>query len=331
MQLGNFKNLLLFSASLTLLTGALSAFYPSALADEAENSKDTSTTGQEKKSTASEKSDSAEDEEGESKPIPATTSAVPPPPPAEPVNDAPTSPQADEAILKAKAELAKNKFVEARQILKQSIRSNPKNVQLLMEYYPVCVKTNDWSDALQTCEKIFALDASKEKDLYVGYAEAFLKLRRTEKAQAAFQKALTFGKDKELIHHRLIEIAKLQKDEPGAEKEYTEYLKLRPTDGDMQFEYANILYKNKKTKEALTHYKLASENKPYDSSFHERYAYLLLFEKDYAGSIAEYRKAIQADPKQSARLTTALKFARAQQKAAEQAAAPKPAVPPAQK
>lgn len=79
-------------------------------------------------------------------------------------------------------------------------------------------------------------------------------------------------------------------------------------DSDMQFEYANILYKMKKTNDAIEHYKLASQLKPADAYFQERLALILFNEKDYAGSIAAFRKAIQADPKNSARLGSALKL-----------------------
>lgn len=231
------------------------------------------------------------------------------------------SPVADENAVKEVIEKARfqsnaGNLVEARQLLKQAIRTNPKDVQLLLEYYPICVKSNDWSDAVQTLEKIFALDPAKEKDLYAGYGEALYKLRRLDKAQLAFNKALDFGKDKELIHRTLIEIAKQQKNDLMAESEYAEYLKLKPNDGDMHFEYANTLYKLKKTKDALAHYKLASQLKPADAYVQEKLAFMLLSEKDYAGSIAAYRKAIQADPKNSARLAAALKYAREQQKAA---------------
>lgn len=228
----------------------------------------------------------------------------------------------NESIDKARSLVSAGNLVEARQLLKQLIRSNPKEVRLLLEYYPVCVKSNDWSDSVQTLEKLFVLDPAKEKDLYAGYGEALYKLRRLDKAQVAFNKALDFGKDKELIHRTLIEIAKQQKNDLMAESEFAEYLKLKPNDGDMQFEYANTLYKLKRNKEAVARYKLAAQLKPTDSYVQEKLGFVLLSERDYAGSIAAYRKAIQADPKSSARLGAALKYARAQQKAAGQAAEP---------
>ncbi len=80
--------------------------------------------------------------------------------------------------------------------------------------------------------------------------------------------------------------------------------------------------KMKKTNDAIDHCKLASQLKPSDAYFQERLASILFNQKDYAGSIAAYRKAIQVDPKDSARLGAALKFARAQQKAAGQTSIP---------
>ena len=253
--------------------------------------------------------------------------AVPSAPVAVPATPAVPAISVDESIQKAKAEIARNRFSEARAILKQSINANPKELKLYLEYYPLTVKTNDWSQAVQTLETIFELDPAKESEYYVGYGDAYYKLRKMDKAQMIYDKALGFGKDKDVIHRKLIDVAKQQKSESLLEKEYAEYLKLKPTDGEMQFEFANLLYKLKRNKEALAHYRLASDNRPYDSYTHERLAYILLYEKDYAGSIDAYRKAIAANPRDS-RLIAALKYAREQQKLAAKAAAPAvPATP----
>lgn len=267
-----------------------------------------------------------EESKSESQAADPSASAVSPAP--EPVSTPATKPpealKPDDAIQKARIEVNRKRFPDAKLILKQSIKANPKSIALYTELYDTCVKSNDWSDASGSLEKIMEIAPDKEKDLYVDYAFTLFKLQRYEKAKAAYDKALGFGKNKDEIYKTLIKIALAAKppDEPTAEAQYREYFKVKPNDGDMHWEYANFLYRAKKTKESLVEYKLASENRPKDSYGHERLAYLLLVEKDYDGSIAAYKKAIGSrgpDP----HLREALKYALQQQKrAAGPAAAP---------
>lgn len=220
----------------------------------------------------------------------------------------------EEAIQKARLEANRNRFSEAKLVLKQSLAANQQSVPLYMELYATCVKAKDWSDAAQSLERVMELDASKEKDVYADYGQALFQLRRYEKARTVLNKALGYGKDKDLIHKSLVKIALAEKDDPEATAEYREYLKLKPGDGDMHWEFANYLYKLGKIKDSLPEYKAASDNRPHDSYGHERYAYLLLCEKDYSGSVAAYKKAIAANPNDG-RLREALKYALQRQKA----------------
>jgi len=230
----------------------------------------------------------------------------------------------DEAIQKARLEAGRKHFAEAKQALKQALSSNQKNVALYSELYDVCSKSNDWSDATSSLEKLMECDPSREKDVYIDYAKALFHLQRYDKAKTAALKAITLGKDKEEAHRLLFQIALRKKDEPAAIAEYREYLKLKPNDGDIHWEFANLLYKNGAgLKDALPEYKAAADNRPQDSYGHERAAFLLLFDKQYDASISEYTKAIKtAPPSDSGRLNAALKYAQAQQKAAAAAASP---------
>jgi tetratricopeptide (TPR) repeat protein len=230
----------------------------------------------------------------------------------------------DEAISKARQEIGRKHFAEAKQAIKQSLIGNPKNTALYAELYEVCSKSNDWSDAAFALEKLAEADPSRERDYYVDYAKALFHLQRYEKAKAPALKAIASGKDKDEAHRLLYQIALRQKDEPTAIAEYREYLKLRPNDGEVHWEFANMLYKDGKgLKEALPEYKAAADNRPANSYGHERAAFLLLFDKQYDASISEYIKAIKTAPaSESGRLNQALKYAQAQQKAAGAGNAP---------
>lgn len=224
----------------------------------------------------------------------------------------------EDAIQKAEVEINRKRFPDAKLILKKAIAANPKSIPLYMELHSACLKSNDWSDAVSSLEKVMEIDPAKEKDVYTDYAKALFQLHRYDKAKAAFARALGFGKDKAEIHKSLIQLALREKDEPAANAEYKEYLKLKPNDGDMHWEYANFLYKGGKgLKESLPEYKAASDNRPNDSRGHEHYAYLLLCNKDFDASVDAYIKAIRVAPQGDvSRLNGALKYARQQQKLA---------------
>lgn len=246
--------------------------------------------------------------------------------PAEPVPTAAAAPEVktpEEAIQIAKHEVARKHFADAKLALKQSLAGNPQSVPLYMELYDVSVKSNDWSDALNSLEKVMEIDSSKEKDVYADYGYTLYKLKRYDKAKMSFARALSFGKNKDLIHKTMIQIALQQKDEPSADYEYKEYLKVKPNDGDMHWEYANFLYKGKKLKEAIPEYKLAAKNRPNDSYGHAFLAQLLLVEKDFDGAAAEYKKAITTCTTDASALREGMKYALAQKKLSQpQAPAP---------
>lgn len=235
------------------------------------------------------------------------------PAPATPVAEIKTP---EEAIQKARMEVERKRFTDAKLALKQCLNSNPKNIQLYMELHSVAVKANDWSDASQSLEKVMELDPSKEKELYSDYGQTLYKLKRYDKAKTVFAKALVYGKDKDAIHKTLIQIALHEKDDPSAIAEYKEYLKLKPNDGDMHWEYANFLYKGKKLKESIPEYKLAAQHRPNDSYGHAFLGQLLLVEKDYDGAVSEFKKAIQTKGGDAGSLRESLRYALKQQKLA---------------
>ncbi|MBX9688537.1 MAG: hypothetical protein K2X27_17645 [Candidatus Obscuribacterales bacterium] len=248
-----------------------------------------------------------------------------PPAPAQgaPLEEAPSSQleklNAADSIRKAEVELNRKRFAEAKTIVKKALAQCDEKTGLYLELYKISVASNDWSDASLSLEKVFELEPAREKDLMLEYAQALLKLRRNAKAKTAFNKALAFGRNKEDAYRGLIKIAQLEKDDPEAQIQMKEYLKLAPNDGDMHFEYANLLYKAGNLKESILEYKIASDKRPHDSYGHERLAYLLLCQKDFDGSINAYKKAIAVRPSE-ARLKQALSYAISQKRASQQQA-----------
>ena len=238
----------------------------------------------------------------------------------------------DLALQKAKIDMDRKRYGDAKSILKQSLNTNQKNIQLYICLFDACKRGKDWSDASTALEKIMELEPSREKDYLGEYGQTLFHLRRYDKSKQVLTKALSFGKDTDQLRKVLIQIAQFQNDEPETVKQYQEYLKLKPNDGEMHWEFANYLYRNKKIKESIPEYKLASDNKPDDAYAHERTAYLLMIDKDYDGSILYYKRAISKNNEQ--RLKVGLQYVTALKKkaaAGNSKDAPPPPPPPPQK
>ncbi len=203
----------------------------------------------------------------------------------------------------------------AKKHFKEALRIAPEKAEFYEGYYESCVKTNDWSEAINALDRWFKLDPDKEKDYGADYGEALFQLQRYDKATAALKRALTFGKKQEQIHRTLLKIAQVQQNTPAIIAEYNAVLAVK-NDGDLQAEFGGFLERLDRAPEAIPHYKAAVKLKPLDAQLQGRLAYMLLYyNKDYAGAIAAYNKAIAADPSSQA-LRDGLRYAEQQQELA---------------
>ena len=223
----------------------------------------------------------------------------------------------DQLLSSAREFVRREKYKQAKEPFKKALGLAPDNQQILAEYYLVCLKLQDWSDASSSLEKVFSLNAAKEKELYVDYAQTLWQLRKYDKAKLACKKALTFGKDKDRIYRILIKIALFEKELVLAEEYYQDFFKVAPKEGVVRLEYGKWLQGKGKPKEAIPHYKIASECRPADTNLHETLAYLLLAEKDFGGAAQEYQRAMAANPKLAGKYQASMKYALQQQRAAQ--------------
>lgn len=266
-----------------------------------------------------------EEEEKDDPPAPVETT------PAQPETGGPkaATPKPGESVEQllatSKDFVHREKYQQAQQPLKRALELSPNNMAILKELYEVSTKARDWSNTLSALEQILALDPSKEKDLYADYGQVLFNLHKYDKAKTVLKKALSFGKDKDKIFRALVKIAVLEKEDILAEEYYLEFFKVAPKDADLRLQYASYLRKRGKVKEAIPHLRIASEGLPNDSRFHETFAYLLLTEKDYNGSLEEYKRAMACAPTGSVqRIQVAYKFAAAQQRAAQKSSGTAP-------
>lgn len=264
---------------------------------------------------------SADEDEDEPETPPAATTPAPPvvPPAAAPevVPQAkapvPQEPLAD--LLSMARDLThRQKYREAKEPYKKALLQTPDDQTVLAEYYEVCVNCKDWSTASATLEKLFALNPAKEKDLYADYAQTLWELRKYDKAKPALKKAIKIGKDKEKSYKTLIKIAIIEKENVLVDEYYQEYFKAVPKEGEMRLEYAKWLQKNGKLKDAIPHYKVASECRPKDDNLHQTLGYILLTEKDYAGAIQEYERAMAANARIAPEMQNSIRYAKQMQK-----------------
>jgi tetratricopeptide (TPR) repeat protein len=239
---------------------------------------------------------------------PATNS--PPDAIADPVEQKTALPQEsrEELLATARDLVRRKKYREAKEPFKKALIHTPDDQALLAEYCTVCENNRDWSTAAATYEKLFALNPAKEKELYSDYAQTLWELRKYDKATVALKKAIGFGKDKDKSYRTLIKIALVDNDKVLAEDYYQEYFKAAPKDSDMRLECAKWLQSRGKIKEAIPHYKAASDCRPQDAQLHQTLAYILLTEKDYSGSIQEYERAMAADPKITPQMQSSIRY-----------------------
>lgn len=263
----------------------------------------------------------ADEEEDEPETPPAATTPAPPiaPPVAAPEAvpqvkaPVPQEPLAD--LLSTARDLSRRqKYREAKEPYKKALLQTPDDQTILTEYYEVCVHSKDWSTASTTLEKIFALNPAKEKDLYADYAQTLWELRKYDKAKPALKKAIKIGKDKEKTYKTLIKIAILEKENVLVDEYYQEFFKAVPKEGEMRLEYAKWLQKNGKLKEAIPHYKIASDCRPQDDNLHQTLGYILLTEKDYPGAIVEYERAMAANSRIAGPMQNSIRYAKQMQK-----------------
>jgi tetratricopeptide (TPR) repeat protein len=266
----------------------------------------------------------------EPKPV-APVEVTPPPPPVQPevVAPRPEGPGrkfGDETgetgsitvtrhLTKAKDAMESGNYSEARGQWREVIRLAPDQIDAYTGMFQACAKINDWSTAADSLEKLFIKDPSKEKDYYADYGEALFELRKYDKAAVALRKAAGYGKSMDVVHHTLARVALAQTNTQTGITELIEYLKIKPGDADVQKQVGALLETAQRVPEALVHYKASVKVKP-DGPLMGRIAYMMLLNKDYSGSIAMYKQAVMADPKNYNTYNQSIKYAEQQRDAA---------------
>lgn len=213
----------------------------------------------------------------------------------------------------AEEDFQAGRFPQAIGHFRASLDAFPNQPELYPHYWEACTKNNDWSEAKVALEKWFALQPEKKKEYSWALGETLFQLRDYEKATAALNDALKYGVKLDEIHHLLLQIALVQRNNAEATNQYIALLKIKPSDYQTQLAFANMLELQGKHLDALSHYKAAVNLQPSDGALAARVAYMLMYyNKDYNSAINYYKKAMNADPANAAQYQQNIRFAESQ-------------------
>lgn len=211
--------------------------------------------------------------------------------------------------------LEKGNWTLAKKHYGAAMAIEPSNMEYMIGYYKACLLGQDWPSVINTLEKIFRQDPSKEKLYYAEYGKALYFNNQVPQATMALKKAMTMGTNLESVHETMLGMYQWQKDYAGVVTEYKALIKLNPARHDRIKALADILWQTGNQGEAATFYKQYAKARPNDAEAQQQVGYILASIRDFPGSIAAYKRALALSP-HDPRAKQGLEYALAQQKAA---------------
>lgn len=215
----------------------------------------------------------------------------------------------------AKEMLDKGQWTLAKKHYGAAMQIEPANMEYMIGYYKACLLGQDWPSVINTLEKIFRQDPTKEKLYYADYGKALYFNNQVPQATAALKKAVTLGSNPEGVHETMLGMYQYQRDYPNVILEYKALIKCAPAKTERIKALAELLWQTGNQAESATYYKQYAKVRPTDAEAQQQLGYILCAIKDYPGSVAAYRKALAISPADP-RAKQGLDYAQAQQKAA---------------
>jgi tetratricopeptide (TPR) repeat protein len=215
----------------------------------------------------------------------------------------------------AKEMLDKGNWTLAKKHFGSAMAIEPSNMEYMVGYYKSCLLGQDWPSVINTLEKVFRKDPTKEKLYYADYGKALYFNNQVPEATMALKKAMTLGNNLESVHETMLGMYQYQRDCSGVATEYKALIKLNPARTERIKALADLLWQTGNQGEAATYYKQYAKTRPTDAEAHQQLGYILATIQDYPGSIAAYKKALAISP-HDPRAKQGLQYAQAQQKAA---------------
>lgn len=215
----------------------------------------------------------------------------------------------------AKEMLAKGNWTLAKKHYGSAMTIEPANMEYMIGYYKACLLGQDWPSVVNTLERIFKQDPTKEKVYYADYGKALYFNNQIPQATVALRKAMTMGGNLENVHETMLSMYTFQRDYGNMALEYKALIKINPTRHERMKAVADLLWQTGSQTDAAVYYKMYAKARPSDVEAQQQLGYILLFLKDYPGSIAAYKRALAIAPADP-RAKQGLDYAVAQQKAA---------------
>jgi tetratricopeptide (TPR) repeat protein len=184
---------------------------------------------------------------------------------------------------------------QAKTLMARSIMIDPPNIQFIENYASILFQTNDYSSALQICQKGLQLDQANVSLLYVGAISKY-KLHRFEDSIVQFDKLLSLEPTHiAAINERGSVLAEMGKYD-AALASFEKALQLQPQYAEAWLNKANVLKKLSRHDQAAAAYDKALALKP---GLHDAWlgrGNILRELRRYDEAFASYDKALSIKP-----------------------------------
>jgi hypothetical protein len=230
-------------------------------------------------------------------------------------------PSEDAAVSQFEHAWMKERFVEAKELSAQILKTAPQSKYYASRYYVCCIQTADWSNALSALDRVVGLD-QEHRDMYeCDYGRILFELRKYEQAKSRLQHSIACGFDTEPVHRTLLLIAIAQKDDTSAEQAYRKIASLCPTDVDSRIELAELLWKHNRKDESIKLYDQVASMIPDNAEIQAKVGYANLHQANYKAAADAYKLASESSRQQkykNARAFAEAQFATTQKMATRQ-------------
>ena len=206
-----------------------------------------------------------------------------------------TALSATDILATADALRESGRLVEAEQLYRAVLASNPEHFGCLHTIGVLCLRRNAPQDALGPLEKAVSLDpdsAEAQNDLGMALAE----LGRHSEAIQRFEKAIALKSDFATAHNNLGNALKAERRVGDAIRHFKQAIALRPDYPLAEFNLAGALAKQERHDKAIEHYRKALSGRPEWIAALCGLGFSLFLNDQVEEGLASYERALSLDP-----------------------------------
>ncbi len=200
---------------------------------------------------------------------------------------------------KALALIQHNQLAEAKPLLEQVCRANPRDVEARFMLAATYQKLGVFTQAVAAYRDVVALDPN-HAEAYFYLGNTFLALSEGEAAVAAFRDAVRRRPDYLQAHINLGALFEVQENFPAAEASFRGALRLEPGSAELHFNLGNVLQAQEKYTEAVAVYRQALALRPEHADTYNNLGNALARLDRYEEAFGCYNDALKLEPRLAA-------------------------------